>query len=136
MARVLVVDDDELLRGTIELMLRGGGHDVVLAAAGQDAIRQFQAQRFDLVVCDLFMPTKETGLETVAALRKLSATVPIVSMTGSIPRSSGGADLDPDYLRVTKEFGATRVIAKPFRASELLAVVRDCLDPSKAPAAA
>lgn len=135
MARLLVIDDDEMLRETVSAMLRSGGHVVVVAVDGDDGIRLFQEQRFDLVVCDVSMPTKEKGLETVASLRRISSNTPIISMTGSYPRSSGGAHLDPDYLRVTKEFGGTRVIAKPFRASELLAAVRECVEPSEAPGA-
>jgi hypothetical protein len=48
-------------------------------------------------------------------------------MTGSYPRASGGAHLDPAFLKASKKVGATRVIAKPFRPHELLAIVRDCL---------
>jgi CheY-like chemotaxis protein len=127
MARILVIDDDELLRATVGAMLLSGGHEVVSAADGEDGVRLFQQQPFDLVVCDVFMPKKE-GLETVKEIRALSAATPIISMTGSYPRPSGGAHLDPDFLRMSKAFGATRVIAKPFKSQELLALIQQCFE--------
>lgn len=67
MARILVIDDDDLVRGTVEAMLEAGGHEATLAVDGEDGLRQFQRQPFDLVLCDVFMPQKE-GLETVREL--------------------------------------------------------------------
>jgi CheY-like chemotaxis protein len=128
MARILVIDDDELIRGTVEAILASAGHETALAVDGEDGIRQFRRQRFDLVLCDVFMPQKE-GLETVREIRQLSTDTPIISMTGSLPASDGGR-LDPDFLRMSGALGATRTIAKPFRPRELLALVRECLDPA------
>jgi len=127
-ARVFVIDDDDLLRGTVKMMLACGGHEAILAIDPEDGVRRFRQERFDDIVCDVFMPTKEKGVETIAALREISAETPIVSMTGSFPRSSGGAHFDPEFLRMVREFGATQVIAKPFNAAELLALVRQCLE--------
>lgn len=127
MARLLVIDDDELLRETVSLMLRSGGHEVVPAVDGADGIRLLQEQRFDLVLCDLIMP-KQAGLEAIKEMRRLSPDIPIVSMTGSVPRPTGGAHLDPDVLRMSSEFGVTREIAELFRAHELLALIRQCLE--------
>jgi CheY-like chemotaxis protein len=125
MARILVIDDDELVRGTMQAMLQSDGHEAVLAVDGDDGIRQFQQQSFDLVLCDVFMPHKE-GLETVREIRQLSAGIPIISMTGSLP--AGDSDpMDPDFLRMSSMLGATRTLAKPFRPRELLALVKECL---------
>lgn len=129
MACILVVDDDPEVREIVESMLLSAGHEVVLAADGDDGVRKFREQPVDLIVCDAIMPKKD-GFEAIREIRSLSADVPIVSMTGSFPRPSGGAHLDPNYLRMSQQFGATKVIAKPFRAPELLALVRQCLDSS------
>jgi DNA-binding response OmpR family regulator len=126
MARILVIDDDELIRGTVQAILASEGHEAILAADGEDGVRQFHRQPVDLVLCDVFMPHKE-GLETVREIRQLSAGTPIISMTGSIPGGEGGR-LDPDFLRMSSALGATRTIGKPFRPRELLALVRECLD--------
>jgi CheY-like chemotaxis protein len=125
MARILVIDDDESVRTTVEAMLRFGGHDVALAVDGLHGLEQFEGRHFDLVLCDVFMPNKE-GLETVRELRQLAPTVPIVSMTGSIAPDAGGQP-DPDFLRMATELGATAVITKPFRLQDLLALVDQCL---------
>jgi len=125
MARILVIDDDELIRGTVRAILASDGHETVLAIDGEDGLRQFHRQPFDLVLCDVFMPHKE-GLETVREIRQLSAGIPIISMTGSV--GGEGGRLDPDFLRMSSTLGATRTIGKPFRPRELLALIQECLD--------
>lgn len=125
-ARILVVDDDDLVRNAVRAMLMSVGHEVVLAVDGEDGILQFEHEPFDLVVCDVIMPNMD-GLEMVRELRRLSADIPIISMTGSFMRSTGGAHLNAVYLRLCSELGATKVIAKPFRARELLALAVQCL---------
>lgn len=131
MARILVIDDDELVRNTIRLMLEQGGHKTLLARDGRDGIRQFQTVVVDLVICDVFMPDKE-GLETISELCAIRDSMPIISMTGGLPQATD-ADRrnDPDFLPMTCMLGATHSIAKPFKAQELLAVVRQCLDSSE-----
>jgi CheY-like chemotaxis protein len=94
MARILVAEDDLLVGDTVQTMLRSGGYEVVLARNGDEAIRIFGEQKFDLVLCDVHMPGKD-GLEVTEEIRRLSPDIPIVSMTGSYPRDTGGAHLDP-----------------------------------------
>lgn len=126
MARILVIEDDELVQSTVRQMLEAAGHEVSTAADGDDGLRQFSRSRFDLVICDMFMPGKE-GIETIRELRAAAAQIPIIGMTG------GGSyrdvtDLDADgLLRMARTFGATRTIAKPFKAGDLLAAVQACL---------
>jgi CheY-like chemotaxis protein len=131
MARILVIDDDRLVRATVQTMLAAGGYEAVLAVDGEDGIDQFRNQQVDLVLCDAAMPKKD-GLETIRDIRRLSAGIPIISMTGSYPRPSGGAHLDPGFVQMSKQAGATRVIAKPLRLEELLALIRQCLEPGQA----
>ncbi len=133
MARILVIEDDEPVRGTLKAMLESGGHVVTLAVNGDDGIQKFRHEPCDLVLCDVFMPQKE-GLETVSEIRQLSASIPIISMTGSVgPESDGSSGRDPDFLRVARAFGATQTITKPFRMADLLALVRQCLGTGLAP---
>ena len=86
-------------------------------------------------ICDLFVPTKEQGLEAIVALRRISATTPIISMTGSVPMKDGKV-LDRELLRIAEEFGAVQLIGKPFRMHDLLALVSRCLGSIAASAAA
>jgi CheY-like chemotaxis protein len=81
MARILIVDDEEEMRRVIDIMLKHAGHDTASAEDGHDALLQFRQQRFDLVICDIFMPNKE-GLATLRELRRLNPTVPVIMMSG------------------------------------------------------
>jgi len=97
MARILVAEDDELVANVVLAMLRSGGYEVVLAKNGTEAVRIFGEQQFDLVLCDVHMPGKD-GLEVTEEIRRAAPDMPIVSMTGSYPRDTGGAHLDPAFL--------------------------------------
>src|SRR5262249_40542422 len=66
LARILVIDDEALIRETIKAMLEIEGHEIALAPHGDEALRQFRMQAFDLVICDLFTVRRD-GTETVSA---------------------------------------------------------------------
>jgi len=124
MARILVIDDDELFREFVQQALADAGFEVISAGDGDEGLRMFTEIPFDLVVCDVLMPIKD-GLETIRAIRRISARLPIITMTGGILADSEDGR---DDLRMSMSFGATRTIGKPFRATELLKLVRHCLD--------
>ena len=86
MARILVIEDDELVRATVKRMLEDGGHAVDVAVDGIDGIRQFCGAPFDLVICDVFMPNKN-GIETLRELRQINTDVPIIMMSAGIPQA-------------------------------------------------
>jgi len=123
MARILVIDDDELFREFVQKALADAGFEVIPAGDGDEGLRKFTEMPFDLIVCDVLMPNKD-GLETIRAIRSISARLPIISMTGGVL-----ADTEDglDDLRMSMAFGATRTIGKPFRATKFLKLVRDCL---------
>jgi len=128
MARILVVNDDALVRETIRTMLQLEGHEVALAPHREDGLRHFRQQAFDLVICDIFMP-RRGGTETVAKIRRISPDVPIIAMMGGA-RDVPDAD-DQDHkrdLHTTPPVSATATIAKPFKPRDLFALIRPCLD--------
>src|ERR1700722_17671919 len=98
MARILVADDEELVRASLPGVLRRAGHVVALAADGEDALRKFGSNRYDLVITDIVMPRME-GIETVRALRRLEPGVRIIAMSG---RGSDGGF----YLKAAIALGA------------------------------
>jgi two-component system, chemotaxis family, chemotaxis protein CheY len=126
MALVLVIDDEEDARRVVEVMLKNAGHDAVLAVDGNDGLRRFQQQRFDLIICDVFMPDKE-GIETLKELRQLDPVVPIVMMSGGAPTAYFWGATHRDYLAMAEALGATRTIEKPFKYSQLIKLVHECL---------
>ena len=83
MARVLVIEDDLAVGDTMQGMLRSGGHEVVLALRGDEGLRLFQEQGFDLILCDVHMPGKD-GFEVIEEVRRCSPDTPIISMTGRL----------------------------------------------------
>ncbi|MDH3236817.1 MAG: response regulator, partial [Alphaproteobacteria bacterium] len=59
MARILVVDDEEIVRFTLRQMLEKEGHEVFEAANGQEALNCFEDSRVNLIITDIIMPEKE-----------------------------------------------------------------------------
>ncbi|WP_293678455.1 response regulator [uncultured Phenylobacterium sp.] len=113
--RVLLIDDDlELLR-QMSQAFQGAGFDVAAAPDGRVGLLRFDKGHFDLVVCDLIMPTRE-GIETIVALRKAHPALRIIAI-------SGGYRVGPqDFLDLARHVGADETLAKPFRLSDLLAL--------------
>jgi CheY-like chemotaxis protein len=125
MAHILVIDNDQLVRSTIQVALEFEGHTVVLAHDAQDGIREFGSRPFDLVICDVFMPDL-SGLETISEIRGLSATAPIIAMTGGFAEAPE-TRFSSDLLRIARHNGTTLRLTKPFRRDDLIALVRHCL---------
>ena len=116
MARILVVEDEASLRGTIAYSLRRDGHEVVAAADGEEALKAWEDGPSDLVLLDLMLP-KVDGLEVCRQLRQ-SSSVPIVMLT---------ARTDEIDRVVGLEVGADDYVTKPFSMRELLARVKAIL---------
>ncbi|HWG56246.1 MAG TPA: response regulator [Gaiellaceae bacterium] len=114
MSRVLVVDDEQLVRDlTVQVLLRGG-HDVVSSATAQGALDLLEQERFDLVVTDVVMPGL-SGVELLNEIRDRQPDLPVLLMTGGSP--------DPDRTARALDLGATAMIYKPFAHTDLLEAV-------------
>ncbi len=122
MARILLVDDDRAIRTTIELLLTSAGHQIVAASNGSDGLKKVEAERFDLLIVDIFMPGMD-GLETIQKVHQQQPKLPVVVMSGMVFRSASSPP--PDFLAMATKLGAVRSRRKPFRPHELLAAVDD-----------
>lgn len=122
MTRILVIDDNPLVRATLRSILDAAGYEVVLASDGQAGLAEFRRQPSDLVITDIVMPEIE-GIETIRQLRGLAPKLPILAISG------GGRGISLDYLRMAQQLGATDVLSKPFEPDELLSTVLRCLGP-------
>ena len=120
MQKILLIDDDPLVRRTIERILQKNGYQVHLAADGLEGLRTFRTLQPDLVITDLIMPVKE-GLDTIRLLRTWSPEAKIIAISG------GGRVANTDLLAEAAVLGASVVIAKPFEPDELLVKVSNCL---------
>jgi len=108
MQRILVIDDDPLVRRTMERLLQKSGYEVRLAVDGIEGLRAFRTQRPDLVITDIIMPQKE-GLDTIRLLRTWSPDVKIIAISG------GSGTSDADFLKKAAELGASAILAKTIR---------------------
>jgi PAS domain S-box-containing protein len=114
---VMLVDDEKNVRLSTELLLRDLGFDVVAAADGVEAVNMFrtEAPRLDAVLLDLSMPRMD-GLETLKELRRISADVPVVLMSGF-----GSTSLED---QPTGGVAPDAMLPKPYRPERLLATLR------------
>ena len=119
-ARILVTDDDERLRQATADMLQEEGYVVAMARDGNELLRTYRKEPFDLVVCDVFMPGKD-GLEIIGELLKEYPAAKIVAMSG------GGQEGSLNFLKVALHLGAKDMLPKPFTRAKLMEVVKRVL---------
>lgn len=125
--KVLVVDDDEMNRRMMQLILTREDHDVELARDGFEACQMAETQHFDLILMDLQMPEMD-GIETsrrIRALETRSNQAYIVALTASYL---------PEKGQELFEAGIDNYIAKPFDVEHLRLMLRHGLDRREAPA--
>jgi len=107
MAYVLIVDDDEDFASTAAIVLRKEGHDVEIELDTDDAAKNMESKRPDLVVLDVMFPEDDSaGFELARFMRHKSETltsVPILMLTAintKFPLGFGTKDIDDDWLPV------------------------------------
>ena len=127
MTRVLVIDDDIHVRAAMRVLLELDGIDTVLAERAQDGADALGSSTFDMIFVDIFMPGMD-GLKAIKAFRERAPTVPIVAMSGFVPRSSIGAGVD--FLGMAASLGAAYCLKKPFQRGELITAIETCLGDS------
>jgi CheY-like chemotaxis protein len=128
MPRILVIDDDPSICMVIRLWLKQRGFEVTIADGAESGLAALEQSTFDLMVVDIFMPGMR-GFESVRTFHQRAPAIPLVAISGYAFASTHSAA--PDFLRMTLELGATRCLRKPFKPSELLAVVEECLGESR-----
>src|SRR6202035_1815105 len=120
MTKILVIDDDALVRKSIVHLLEGADYDVQDAENGARGMALFRSEQPDLVITDIIMPEQE-GIQTIIEMRKAKPDAKIIAISGS--RRIGNAD----FLKMAQSLGAMDVVSKPFDADELLTIVENCL---------
>jgi CheY-like chemotaxis protein len=112
--RILLADDDDLVRAGTAEMLAEAGHQVIEAASGTEALSIFEAdRRIELLITDNLMPGM-TGLALIPLIRRFAPSLPILLVTGYASRDDG----------IAADVG---LLAKPFREAGLLVAVRDLI---------
>jgi two-component system KDP operon response regulator KdpE len=115
-ARVLIVDDEPNIIGTVAPLLRAQGYDVLSAMTGRAALQIVEREKPDLIVLDLGLPDMD-GVDVCTQVR-VGSTVPILVL------SARGAE--GDKIRAL-DAGADDYVTKPFGSGELLARIRVAL---------
>ena len=122
MTKILVIDDDALVRSTVSRMLRCWGYEVVSAEDGRRGVELFGSNNPALVITDIIMPDKD-GIETIREIRAMQPDAKIIAMSG------GGRIGNLDFLKIAAKLGAAEIVNKPFEPATLRACVTRCLDP-------
>ena len=114
--KVLVIDDSNTIRRSAEIFLKQGGHDVVLADDGFDALAKVNDYQPDVIFCDILMPRLD-GYQTCAIIKRNArfSAVPVVML------SSKDGVFDKARGRMV---GAQDYLTKPFTKDQLLQAVQ------------
>lgn len=110
--RILVVEDEEMVRGLLRTALEDIGYNVVEARHGLEGLAVYRQTAVDLIITDLEMPEMD-GTAMIKTLRGEQAHVPIIAVSGLPEKFSG-----------IQEFGVQYTFQKPFSVQDLLKVVQ------------
>jgi CheY-like chemotaxis protein len=114
---VLIADDNAGLCQSLKLVLEAAGYRVRLAAHGGEALALQQEAAADVLITDIFMPETD-GFEAIDSFRRAFPETRIVAMSGDATRARR------EYLPAAALIGVDATLKKPFRAAELLSVLR------------
>ncbi|WP_038207852.1 PleD family two-component system response regulator [Xenophilus azovorans] len=114
--KVLVIDDSNTIRRSAEIFLKQGGHEVLLAEDGYDALSKVNDHKPQLIFCDILMPRLD-GYQTCAIIKRNAhfANVPVVML------SSKDGVFDKARGRMV---GSQEYLTKPFTKEQLLQAVQ------------
>ncbi|QOV89902.1 sigma-54-dependent transcriptional regulator [Humisphaera borealis] len=118
MARILICDDQEMMRDSLAAILAREGHEVVATGDGPAAVSRLSTGRFDLLITDLKMP-RMTGLELLSEAKRLRADMPVVLMTAFATVQTAVEAM---------KLGAYDYIQKPFDGEEIKLLVDRTLE--------
>ena len=110
--KVLIVDDEEVIRKFLRIHLDKLGYEVKEAADGEQAIEELGKDDFDLLICDILMPKKD-GWEVVKEVKSNSKTkhLPVILLTAK----NEDSDMFKGY-----DLGANYYMTKPFTKAQLI----------------
>ena len=116
MKRILVCEDEDVIRDFVVINLKRAGYDVVDVNCGEDALQKFDDENgnFDIVLLDIMMP-KVNGYEVLKKIRESDPMIPVIFITAK--------DQDPEKI-LGLELGADDYMVKPFNPLEAVARVK------------
>lgn len=116
MPKIVVTDDDEIVRTTLVRGLQRAGYEVLAFPDAAPALDEVDFKEVDLVITDLQMPL--LGEQFILMLRGMDIHVPVIVIT---------AYLNEDRARYLKDLGVHQILEKPFRLSALFQTLKEML---------
>jgi len=113
MYKILVVDDEPLIRDGLKQTLEIEGFDVEAASNGIEAMEIFNGFQPDLVITDIIMAEKD-GIEIIWDIKERFPAVKIIAISG------GGRIAATDHLKIARKLGANAILTKPFAIADLI----------------
>lgn len=117
MSTILVIDDDDLFRQFLGVLLERAGFAVSMLAGGARLGETLRSEPIDVIVTDLFMPDVD-GIEILLTAKREAPGIPVIGMTGG--RSDG---MENPCIAAMVRLGAAAVIRKPIDRHELLSLL-------------
>jgi two-component system nitrogen regulation response regulator NtrX len=121
MASILIIDDEKAIRKTLSEILSYEGYKIDEAGDGEEGLRKFNGNNYDVVLCDIKMP-KMDGIEFLEKAREINPDVPVIVI-------SGHGNIETAVEAVKK--GAYDYISKPPDLNRLLITLRNAMDKQK-----
>jgi DNA-binding response OmpR family regulator len=118
--KILVIDDDDVIRLTMQSVLKKKGFQVFTAENGNVGLELFKKETPQIVITDMLMPNKE-GLETITEIRMLKTGVKIIAMSG------GGSTQNMTFLQLAEKVGADLLLSKPVKPDQLITAIESLL---------
>ena len=118
--KILLVDDDDLVRGVLSAMLEASGYEVSTASDGLEGLEMVEKIVPDLVITDVIMPFKE-GIESIIEIKKIFPDMKIIAISG------GDRFGKTSYLDIARKLGASASLVKPFTRDVLISTVEEVL---------
>lgn len=116
MAKILLVEDDDLVRDMLTQVLQRAKHNVVVANDGEEATEYLRKEKPDIMVTDIIMP-KKSGITLISEVKNRHPNMEIIAI-------SGGGRLDPaGYLDLSESLGASVSFEKPIDNTALLMAI-------------
>ncbi len=122
---VLIVDDDEVSRQLLRVLLERDGYEVREAKDGREGLLQCKTSAPRIVLTDIVMPDVE-GMELIMTLRREHPDIALIAMSG------GNTGMGPDYLKMAEKLGADASFPKPLEPQTVLDTVAAVLRAHKA----
>ena len=116
--RLLIVDDEEIMRQFLNEVLKDEGYTIDLAASGKEALKRMNDAEYDIVLTDIVMPELD-GLGVVAATKDLSYNPSVIVMTGYASMETAVESM---------KLGAADYITKPFNIDQIRIIVKNAVE--------